>query len=566
WASTVGLSLAGVGVWVVLGALLAAGIYGTWRHRPWRRDKREKMEQTLLPHLALAVVLLLTLFTRLIQVRELVVPAWVDSLHHTTFTSWIAESGVLPEGEFHYHFGFHANAAVFTWLAGFTAPQAVLLLGQILNFAAPLSAYALARELTGSRWAGVGAALVAGLLSTMPSYYVSWGRYTQLAGLVLLPLACLATLKALSPGSPRRWWALAIVLVAGLALTHYRVLIFYALFWLASLPLAFWRERRAGLKRQGSTALMLGVLTLLAILPWIARIALRVLPHMNTLYGGWGSPEGYNTFPVELLTTGWGIPLLYLAGAGALWGILRRKGEVIMLVGWTGLWLLAANLRLVGLTDTFILHNSSVVISLWLPIAVLGGWLMSDLPVVLASALRRFAPRVPWQQALPYLLFVLALGMGYWGCWHLVDVVNPVTVLVEPEDIEAMRWIAENTPPGARFLINSAVWQGDYHRGTDGGWWIPLLAHREVTLPCVQCFGDSISYRQEVADFARLVEETESPDDPAFLERLTKEGVTHVYVGAHGGPLMPPELDASPHYRSSYSYGPVRVYEFVPQP
>lgn len=129
-----------------------------------------------------------------------------------------------------------------------------------------------------------------------------------------------------------------------------------------------------------------------------------------------------------------------------------------------------------------------------------------------------------------------------------------------------MSWVAENAPPEARFLINTGLWQGDIHTGSDGGWWLPLLADREVTLPCVFCYGGSATYRQTVADLALAVEEAKSLDDPALRERLVREGVTHVFVGARGGRLMPRELDPSPYYRTLYSRGPVRVYEFVPGP
>jgi hypothetical protein len=45
------------------------------------------------------------------------------------------------------------------------------------------------------------------LLSVMPAYFVSWGRYTQLSGLVVLPAACIAADRALGSrrGASREW-------------------------------------------------------------------------------------------------------------------------------------------------------------------------------------------------------------------------------------------------------------------------------------------------------------------------------------------------------------------------
>ena len=58
-------------------------------------------------------------------------------------------------------------------------------------------------------------------------------------------------------------------------------------------------------------------------------------------------------------------------------------------------------------------------------------------------------------------------------------------------------------------------------------------------------------------------EEAASVDDTALLERLRAGVVTHVFVGARGGRLLPRDLDPSPHYRTLYSRGPVRIYEVL---
>ena len=82
---------------------------------------------------------------------------------------------------------------------------------------------------------GAGSAVVVGYLSGTPTQYVNWGRYTQLAGQVLLPFA-LVWFMRLVEAPPAGWrangprLALAAIGAAGLGLTHYRILIFYALF------------------------------------------------------------------------------------------------------------------------------------------------------------------------------------------------------------------------------------------------------------------------------------------------------------------------------------------------
>ncbi len=181
WSTTLGLHLTGPACGGIVLGLLLLGALGVRRRGGlgWHRAASDSH----LPELALFAILGLGWATRLLQVRDLAVPAWVDSVHHTLITQLIAETGQVPDSlrpylpidGFHYHFGFHAVAAVFQLLGGLTSDQAVLLLGQVLNAAAGLSAYALAVRWARDRWAGVGAALVVTLLSYMPAYYVSWG-------------------------------------------------------------------------------------------------------------------------------------------------------------------------------------------------------------------------------------------------------------------------------------------------------------------------------------------------------------------------------------------------------
>lgn len=584
WASAAGIKLTRERAWGLVAVLLVANVYGGTRTMKGAHAHQGNAARLLrelkpcsacLPDIALAVVLLLTLATRLLHVRELVVPAWVDSLHHTLITQLIAEGGTVPSSyrpylpmeDFHYHFGFHANAAMFTWLTGLPAHQAVLLLGQALNAAAALAAYAGAACLARSRWAGVAGALCVGLLSSMPAYYVSWGRYTQLTGLLLLPALCQVTSQLLAgKGSSRGSWVFGVTLVGGLALTHYRVLVFYSFFVLAYIPLALWRAGRMGfgLRRVFLAALALAALSLAAISPWAARFLGHVLPRVGEVYGGWAAPEGAsNILSLAVLEMGWGRPLLYVAGAGAVWGLLRHKGKVLVLLATVGLCLLAANLHLVGLDDIWLIHNESVMISLWLPMGLLCGWLVGDVIALLERALKRLARHGLGEELLPLLLASGTIVLALWGSWHLVDVLNPITVLVTPEDLWAIEWVAQNTPPEARFLINTGKWMQEIRMGTDAGWWLPLLAKRQTSLPCVLYAQGPKAYREAVNDLARTVEESKSLDDPALRARLAHEGITHVFVGARGGRLMPKELDASPYYRLRYASGPVRVYEFI---
>ncbi|MFO7916965.1 MAG: DUF6541 family protein [Anaerolineae bacterium] len=578
WQSLFGASVitTRVGMWALLVASLVLVLYRLWGRRGERLLRAGGEEDFPLPDLALAFILIITLITRFVQVRELVVPAWVDSFHHSVVTRMISERGVVPSSwvpympveRFHYHFGFHANAAVLTWLSDLPPHRAVMLLGQVLNALAVLTIYGLTVEWTGRRWAGVAAAVVVSALAYMPAYYVSWGRYTQLAGLVILPSLLLATHWLFADkGGACGPWVVAIMLAAGLALTHYRVLVFYVLFWIPYGIL--WLVRRRGKvrawRRLGRTLFLLGGLSLVAISPWLWRFSRHVFPHFQTIYGGWEAADAeYTAFPSGLLNVGWTRPLLYLAAAGGVWGLVRRRGEIVLLPFWMGLCLLLANLHLLGLPDLWLVHNHSVMISFWVPVGILVGWLVGDLAALFVRRVRCRGGGMALHRMLSWGLLAASLTMAVWGNWRMVNVLNAATVLATEDDLHAAEWIAAHTPPEARFLVNVRRWQGEVYAGTDGGYWLPLLAGRDTTMPCVFYSQGMPSYREGVNALARAVVDAEEVDDAHLLQKLADAGVTHVYVGAKGGSLEPHELEPSPHYERIHATGPAHVYKFIP--
>ncbi len=131
-----------------------------------------------------------------------------DGYHHTLISQLIIEQQGIPHNylpyapltSFTYHYGFHALVAISYWLGGWvmfgvgalTTAKLTLMVGQILNAFAPFAVYLLAANWLGSRVAGVVAALVT-LLSIFPTYYLNWGRDTQMAGLLGLPVLLLVT-------------------------------------------------------------------------------------------------------------------------------------------------------------------------------------------------------------------------------------------------------------------------------------------------------------------------------------------------------------------------------------
>ena len=130
------------------------------------------------------------------MVRDYATPTWVDSVHHGLITRLILEQGGFPASYApyldiqitEYHPGFHSVLASFIWLSGLSIDQAMLILGQVLNALAIFASYLFTVSLLSDRRAGLLAAAITGLFTPMPAYYTSWGRYTHLAGMLILPV------------------------------------------------------------------------------------------------------------------------------------------------------------------------------------------------------------------------------------------------------------------------------------------------------------------------------------------------------------------------------------------
>ncbi len=237
--------------------------------------------------------------------------------------------------------------------------------GQVLNALHTLSVAALAAYLWRRPLAGVVAGLVVGLLSIMPAYYVSWGRYTQLTGLLLLPPLAIAWLAGMRAPS-RRWLACTATLLAGLSLIHFRILIFALCFMAVSaainlvipsrgeeersshrftpLPLhpLSWRRLASLRPRLGYMAASCG-LALAMTIPWNWSLATPALaPSAGSQQGLVGGGD-YNRLTEALLWAGHNRLLVALALCAALAGLLQRSRPAVGQVGWVGALVLLAN-------------------------------------------------------------------------------------------------------------------------------------------------------------------------------------------------------------------------------
>lgn len=621
FTTLLGLSFSPLAVWSILGlAGIATAILG-WRlfRPPTRADEGEvgtmrmRSPGTLPITATLLALTVLSLVYRLGDIQGLTVPMFGDSLHHTLITQIILEGGSVPSGyapyvpvdTFTYHFGFHTLAAVITWLTGATAPYSVLLVGQLLNTACVPLAYLLNRTLFGTRLAGLGAALATGFISIMPSYYVNWGRYTQLAGQVLLVGALVFLARLLSSNWKRRDLALTAFCVAGLVVVHYRVLIFFGLFALAfgAWQLVVYRHEFAEVLRswgRGFAAVLLG---LLAALPWLLNLAEnyfpRLLGRLSTV-----TPEylqEYNNISSLETFVGRFLPALALAGVlVALFQIaLKRRPRVdggdggsprstglnpqiacLMLALWAALLVLSLWVQ-PGAIGSY-----TVAISLYIPLAALAGYAIAW---AAGQAIKRFklSPAV-----LAAAIFVASgASSTMFGTAHVID--QGSFGYVHPPDLKAFEWVRANTSPNSTFLISSQFsFVGRGVTASDAGMWIPLLTGRSVSLPALSTWMERpveegffekarllAAYTQPLDDPTQtdrstqqrlvglgILETTEPITSTRTLKAMQQRGITHIYSGAPEGHSTP-RLDINAirkdtqHFRLVYDREGVLIFE-----
>jgi hypothetical protein len=520
----------------------------------------------------LAFVFALSLVVRLLMIRGMPYPAWSDSYHHTIISQMIVEGGVIPQSyrpylpiePFAYHFGFHSTVAFFHWVTGMSLPQAVLVVGQVLNALAALSVYLLTQYLTKDRWAALVSALIAGLLSVMPAYYVNWGRYPQLGGQVIFPVAAVLTVECL--GTARldyKRLILTVLAAVGLLLTHYRVLLFYGLFVVVTLFCQSWSYRREPRKvvTPWLRALLLAALSLVIVAPWLTLLASEFAAKIQQAPAhGFQLDPAYNLVSWDIITS-MGLPpfLLIMAVLGALWGFWRRDKYAITVAVWTVSLFALANPHVLGLPGTGLVNNGTVVMALYIPGSVLGGFFLSYLGKAVAPAWgRRLSPG--WlERWFSYGLAVAVILVSLWGAANTLQLLTPEKFFVTKSDLKAMAWICDNIAEDARFAINTEFWLSYAAIGTDAGYWIPFLTGRQTTLPPMLYSEGTYDYIDEVNALARATVELSESD--GALSTLEENGVTHIYIGQRGGCLRPQRLLASPNYEAVYHQDGVWVFE-----
>ncbi len=534
---------------------------------------------------------------RLFQIQSLAFPAWVDSVHHTLVVVKILEYGGLPPDlapglpvPFFYHYGFHLIDALFAFWSGQPADQAVLWFGQVLNGLVAISVYrvaaAIGLEICEERpvqdneghtdslqeppavlnWTAAFAALaalLAGFVFQMPAYYLTWGRFTLLTGLVVLGPAMAAALDVFNKPDKRDAWIRLVLLVAGLCLIHYFALLLEGLFILVlglfSIASILFRKgiEREDAKKAFTRLVFFSFLGILLALPWIWRVwiynqeAARVyLPEfLSQAEDAQQKAASYFKYLFYLIGPRRSHIMLGVAGVGLLLGF--RRPQLRPLIVWAlivSLFSIAWGMYL----GPFRPDHFAIV--LFFPAAILA----AEPLVGGAAALTRLSR--PW---IGLTVFGLAAGLLVtWGIKETRNILNPATIIATPADRQALDWVRDHTPLSARFYINSVRWQGQTYRGVDGGYWLlPYTGRGGLVPPAAYFWGDS-QFVQQINQWADRSQKIKGCT-PDFWNLVRAADLTHVYVSKGRGSLQPEMLAQCPRLRQVYQQEGVFIFEIL---
>ena len=522
--------------------------------------------------------------TRYWQIRNLEAPMWGDSVQHTVMTQLILDHGGLFQSWLPYapyksltvQFGFSLFSALYAWLLKINVLKAVLWMGQILNLIAILSLYPLALKISnGNHWAGLFTMILAGLSSPMPAYYVNWGRYAQLTGQAILPISILLTWFILE--SPPKKLSLFIsqilisaLVLAGMTLSYYRMPFFYASFIAAWGIFEFLTiySRIEFLKKK--IPILLGIIffSIFFISPWLQNLrggALSISLESGIVNGSnW--ERIINDYKVWIEIEKYiSIYLIIFTIISIIINIFKKNKNPLIIILW-GMFLfslpLLAFFHIPGLN---FIQTFSVIISAYIPISLLSGW--SIYPILELISNR-------WKLLLQIIILILAIPLAIKNR----SISNPNTyALMTKPDINAMNWINRNTSPDAFFLVEGfRIYNGTSIVGSDAGWWIPLMTHRQNNIPPQYAlFNEKPITPYQNQAFINLIANLESHPVNTIDAKviLCDYPITHVYIGQRRGSVgdgaqalfQPLDLLSTPWFHQVYHRDGVYIFRFKRQ-
>ncbi len=495
WIDLSPLSLSSWSVRALVGVVGVIGLYAFYRDRDlwWKRAYwlGEHPSSTLL----LWVIILAGIAFRLFLGRSMVMLPGSDTYHHTLIAQLFADQGGLPDSyepyapmlSFSYHFGFHSIVALFRWLFGTELLLTTKTTALVLNGAIAATAALLSERLTGERKAGIVTTALLGLIMISPFCLLRWGRFTQTTGMLFLPVAMLSLLDDVFPK-----WRAAGLFIAGLVFAHFR-LFFFWLMWATLLGFVHLISRRWGMLKPWYRK---AITSFIFCLPYLLRLAVNLYDpdglkiHYPLLSGYNDVIQRLETSVVLFRTNPFILAILFFGLLGLV-VLKRHRFHVGLLIMWSGLLLLGASLEQMGIGGSF-WELKTVTLTLAVPLAVVAG-------VGCAQWLQQRVFSFPLSKA---LLLIVFLAFALIALADFPGILVSGLHYLHPGSLVDMQWIEAHTAQDDRFISFSTdvEWSPGWIIGIDEGYWVPLLAQREMAVP-------PMIYPHEFVNLTRLTQD-----------------------------------------------------------
>lgn len=539
---------------------------------------KELLQKIEIPDLILLFLILVLIFIRFWIIRPLPLPLWGDSYQHTLITQLLFENNGLFKSwlpyadipRFTYHFGFHSNAAIFKWISGETAAQAVLVFGQVINIFSIIVLYPMARFLSPNKnkWAGVVAVLIGGFILKMPNFYTNWGRYTQLIGQVVLLPSVLFLWKIFTEEKFHwKYIAVASLMIAGLAFSHYRVLVIFILFIPVLLVTAF----RNNTKQKLLKISLIASFAFILFLPWfinafggsmVESFVTKLKPAQTSL-----GPTIVSINPLRVLEYS-GLfnyiskPAAYLLLVIIVFFVFKKNLYATAFMIWWIFAFIAGFPSLFNLPGKEIISGFTILIALFIPLSVMVGSFIGTI----------FLSNAKFKDLTIALSIVICIFLAIWfGRQRLYDIDPSTYALVTYPDLEAANWINENIPDSEKIFINSfAAYNNTAIVGSDGGWWLPYLIKNQTNVPPLNYMAE-LNNQEKINIFEnekKFWEMGLNSEDVKIL--LFREKYNYVFIGQKqggvnnpGGFLNSVELMGKKDFVLAYEKDNVRIFNFT---